>query len=341
MRHLSLWLDKYSRRRAEILTSWSCLTRTVEGLRSRLPIESLFLPLKKAESTDELMAFVDGGEGIRELLGLGVYFIRASGLMLSNTDAGRHGELFVRDLDMNVIDYDDHTKERVEMLRDCMEFDVAIRCVEQNKPAMMFLDGSLYVKARRNPIECPEYELYRKKYVRLLKLCKKEGIRLAGVSEDSKSRMLAQHLSNQHKVKFPRFMTDSTILKLLAREGSYRTMEFMPKSRFEAGYRIEEGIVAGFPTAYMQPNELSNPLRIDVPDWETDIGGVISTIASLCDGSGYYGYPLPLYIAHLDARVTTGQMDWTARQIVSYVSKRDSTLAGAVMKATRRTMRPE
>ena len=341
MRHYSLWLDKYSRRRAQILDHWSGLAKTVGELRSRIPAGELFLELKDAGEVGSKMCFVDGGEGLRELLGLGVYFIRASGLMLSNAEEAGCGELFVRDLDMNVIDYDDYTKERVELLRDAMEYEVALRCVKEHKPDLLFLDGSLHVKARRKPIECEEYGLYVKKYVRLLKLCRDEGVRVVGVSEDSKSRMLSHHLSAEYKVKFPRHMTDSTILRILAGNSIYRTSEFTPQSKFEADESIEDGIVAGFPTVYVQPTELSNPLRVDVPDWEKDLDGVVSIIASLCRGSGHYGYPMPLYIAHLDARIGSNQMDWTVRQIVNYVSKRDSVLGDAVLKATRRKMRPE
>ena len=341
MRHYSLWLDKYSRRRTQILDSWSGFAKTVGELRAKIPSDSIFRKLHDAGEVETRMCFVDGGEGFRELLGLGVYFIRASGLILSKSPGAGHGELFIRDLDMNVIDYDDHTKDRVELLRDGMEYDVAIRCVEEVKPHILFLDGSLYVKARRKPIECAEYELYRKKYARLLRLAKKEGVRLVGVSEDSKSRLLAAYLASEHKVKFPKFMTDSAILRILSGGGAFRTIEFTPPSRFETEENIGEGIVASFPTAYMQPTGLSNPLRVDVPDWEKDLSGILSTIASLCKGSGQYGYPLPLYIAHMDACIAPAQMDWTVKQVVNYVSKRDSTLASAVLKSTRRNSRPQ
>ncbi len=340
MRHYSLWLDKYSRRRAQILSSWSSYAKAVGELRTRIPEDEMFMELNEAGDVKSRMCFVDGGEGLRELLGLGVYFIRASGLMLSTGEAGE-GELFVRDLDMNVIDYDDHTKERVELLRDGMEFDVALKAVEEHSPEMVFLDGSLHVKSRRKPIKCPEYELYRKKYVRLLRACRKRKIRLVGVSEDSKSRMLTHHLAQKYGVKFPKYMTDSTVVRILAGDSIYRTVEFRPQSRFEADETIESGVVAGFPTAYMQPTKLSNPLRVDVPDWEKDFSGVLSIIASLSKGSRQYGYPLPLYLAHMDAHIASAQMEWTVRQIVNYVGSRDALLGGAVLKATRRMGRPE
>jgi hypothetical protein len=341
MRHYSIWLDKYSRRRTQILDSWSGLATTVEDIKKKIPPEKLFKELDGTGDLNTRMCFVDGGEGLRELIGLGVYFIRASGLILTKSGQEGQCELFTRDLDMNVIDYDDHTKERVELLRDGMEYDVAIKCVENHKPQVLFLDGSLYVKARKKPIKCLEYELYRKKYARLLKLCKKESVRLVGVSEDSKSRLLSNHLAQEHNVKFPKFMTDSTILRIFSGSRPYRTIEFTPQTKFETEDIIDRGIVSSFHTAYMQPTELSNPLRIDVPNWEEDFNGIISLVAALCKGSGQYGYPLPLYIAHMDAHIPPSQMDWTVKQVVNYVSKRNSTLANAVLKATRRNSRPD
>ena len=340
MRHLGLWLDRYELRRGQILDRWASLAQVVGEMKPTIPYEMVFQKLDGGGESGQKMCFIDGGEGIRELIGLGVYFIRASGLTLCGDKGGQDGELFIRDLDMNMIDYDDHLKERVDLLRDCMEYDVAIRCVQENKPDMLFLDGSLHVKAGRRPVDCYEYELYRKKLSRLFRMCKAENVRIIGVSEDSRSRLFTHHLSDEYGVKFPRHMTDSTILRILSANGGYMTQEFMPKYGLETEGGIVEGLTRGFKTAYMQPDSFANPLRIDAPDWEEDLAGAIQTIASLCRGSGHYGYPIPLYMAHLDARISPAQMDWTVKQIVSYVSKRDCVLADAVLKRTRRCDRP-
>jgi hypothetical protein len=341
MRHYNLWLNKYGDRRAQILDSWNGYSTQISELKNRIQPERIIKKYQtKGDEDIGRMTFVDGGEGFSELLGLGVFLIRASGLTVSKSTNDGQCELFTRDLDMNVIDYDEHTKERVELLRDGMEYDIAIRCANEQNPNYLFLDGSLYVKALRKPIRCLEYDLYRKKFVRLLKICKSKGIRLVGISEDSKSRLLLHHLSNEYKVKFPKFMTDSTLLRLIAESGPYRTIEFTPHIKFESDEITADGITANFITAYLQPTELSNPLRIDVPDWENDMGEVISTVAGLCDGSGPYGYPLQLYIAHLDAHISPAQIEWTVKQIVAYLSKKDPKMSSAVLKATRRNSRP-
>jgi hypothetical protein len=284
------------------------------------------------------MAFVDGGEGIRELLGAAIYFIKASGLII---DGNRGEEKFVRDLDMNLLDHDEYTKERVELLRGGMEFDVALRCVENHDLDYLFIDGSLYVNARKRPIECDEYPIYRKKFVRLLKSCKKRGVRVLGVSEDSKSRLFANYLSMRYEIKFPRFMTDSCILRILKADEVYRTVDFTPQSRFESDDKLTSTLTVSFPTVYIQPTPLSNPLRVDVPDWERDIDSIIALVAQLCRGSGHYGYPLPMYLVHLDAHVASGQADWSTKQLIHHASRSDPTLYNTILHDTRRQSRPK
>jgi len=235
---------------------------------------------------------------------------------------------------MNVIEYDDHTKEKVELLRGAMEFSTAIECIEKHKPEYLFIDGSLYVNSTRKAIECPEYEIYRKKFSRLLRLSRENLIRLVGVSEDSKSKLFGNYLSAEYGVKFPRFMTDSSILKILAGNRKYRTIEFKPMQKFESDLTVS------FPTAYLQPTPLSNPLRIDVPDWEQDFDQVISLIAELSKGSRHYGYPIPLYLVHLDARIESKQLEWSTNQLIHYISKSELGLYETILQKTRRAFRP-
>ena len=341
MRHYNLWLERYASRRGQIIEKLLSYRKLMEDIKSKIPSNELFMNL---DPNDELPAsrlcFVDGGEGLRELLGMGVYFIRASGLLLSHNCGSGNGECFERELDMNVIDYDEYTKERVELLRDCMEFDVALRCLQKHKPEYLFLDGSLYVKARRKPIHCEEYSIYIKKYVRLLKECKKEKTHLIGVSEDSKSKLLANYLTQKHKVKFPPFMTDSTILRMLAGSKIYRTIEFTPQSKFEANDEITSSLTASFPTAYVQPTQLSNPMRIDIPDWEKTFDKILNMIATLSKGSRHYGYPIPLFLVHLDARIKEDHMEWSTDQMINYLVKTDNQLGDAIFRKTRHHRRP-
>jgi len=71
---------------------------------------------------------------------------------------------------------------------------------------------------------------------------------------------------------------------------------------------------------------VSNPLRIDVPDWEKDFDGIIRLILQLSRGSKQYGYPMPLYLAHLDARIEQKHAEWSTTQLIHYLSKNDPEL---------------
>lgn len=340
MRHYAIWLEKYSRNRRELLEHLIECRKEIEPIKKTIKEKNLILPLPQIneKETAAKMCFVDGGEGINELLGAAIYFIRASSLVL-DTRKEVHEQYFVRDLDMNILEYDDHLKERVELLRGIMEFDVAEKCIEECNPEYVFLDGSLYVNFSRRPVECEEYTAYRKKFIRLLKTCKTKKIHLVGVSEDSRSRLFINHLSNKHGLKIPRFMTDSGILRMIAGNTRYQTTQFIPHPRFE-GVEGNGSITASFPTIYLQPTEVSNPLRIDVPDWEEDFEKIIKLIVHLSKGSKQYGYPLPLYIAHLDAKIDPKHAEWSANQLIHYLSKNDPQLYETILRERRRAVRP-
>ena len=340
MRHYSIWIDKYNKKRESLLNDLKGYKKGVDSINGAISDKNLILPLDKTKPEIKAgMCFIDGGEGIKELLGAAIYFIRASGLILDKTKKGID-EKFVRDLDMDILDYDDYTKERVELLRGAMESDVAIRCIKEHDPEYVFIDGSLYVNSRKRPVDCDEYNIYRKKFVRLLKLCKEKKVHITGVSEDSRSRLFMNYLSMKYGIEFPRFMTDSSILRLLTKNTCYRTVEFTPQSKFEADDRLNSTLAVSFPTAYIQPTKLSNPLRVDVPDWEHEFDKIIRLIVQLSKGSKQYGYPMPLYLAHLDARIEQKHADWSTTQLIHYISKNDPELYDTILRERRRSYRP-
>ncbi len=337
MNRYNIWLDHYNKRRDQILSNLQRYKQEIEALRNLISSKNLILPLDEPKSgLKTRMCFVDGGEGIRELLGIVIYFIRASGLIV---DKIKGNERFVRDLEMNILDYDDHTKERVELLRSAMEFDVATRCINEYHPDYLFLDGSLYENSRKKPLDREEYQIYRKKFTRLLKLCKKESVHVIGISEDSRSKLFTTYVSIKYNVKFPRFMTDSSILRLIAKDTVYRTKEFVPQSYFESKEH-ESTITISFPTIYVQPTKLANPLRVDVPDWEMDLENIVDLILELSKNSGHYGYPLPLYLVHLDAKIEEKHTEWSTNRLIHYVSREDPELYDTILRGKRRSLRP-
>lgn len=327
MRHFDLWIKKFNLRKAQISEVLSEHQKSVESLKGRIPCAEVFAPLKEFDGSGrKSMCFVDGGEGYRELLGAGLYFVRASSLFMSE----EVGERFVRDLDLGVISYDDNTKDRVELLREALEFEVALKTITEYNPAYVFLDGSLYVKSSRKQIECREYSGYAQKFGELVDCARDAGACLVGVSEDTKSRLFKHYLSSRYGVAFPEYFTDPTILSMLSPYVRYRTITLSPKSN---------GVV--YPTAYMNVNELSSPLRVDVLQDDGRFGEVLSLILYLSRGSKRFGYPLPLYLAHLDARIRPKHADWSARQLKHYSLKENPCLGGALFRERRREIRPD
>ena len=340
MRHYSIWLEKYGKSRDTLLGNLRGYKEEIDLVRAGIADKRLVLPLDRDRADIAArMCFVDGGEGMKELLGASVYFIRASALLLDKRGEVA-GEKFIRDLDMGILEYDDYTKERIEFLRSMMEYGVAERCIEEHSPEYVFLDGSLYVNFRKRPVDCEEYGLCRKKFTRLLKLAKSRGTHLCGVSEDSRSRLFIHYLSGKYNMKFPRFMTDSSLLRLLAKNTKYRTVAFTPNAKFESNGDENTLLSVSFPTVYLQPTEVSNPLRIDVPDWEKDFDRIISLIMQLSRGSKQYGYPMPLYLAHLDARIEQKHADWSTTQLIHYLSKNDPELYETILRERRHGFRP-
>lgn len=330
MRHYNLWLEKYNLKRDELLRELIDHSKKIYELRDRLPIEKLFFDIPESDEVEGRYCFVDGGEGLRELLGCCVYFIKSSGLTLTRGQM-KVEQNFIRELDMGILKHDDHTKDRVELLRESMEVSTALKCIEELEPQILFLDGSLFVKATRTPINCREFEEYRRSFKHLLSVCQRKGIKLVGVSEDSKSRIFKQFIEATHGVKFPDFITDPALLQLLVVDEHkvYVTEKFTSHS---------ENFTAL--TVYIKPTRLSTPLRVDVPEWETDFDSIIKTIVDLSKGTRGYGYPLPLYLVHLDAKIDKKHTDWSVKQLVTHITRKNPILGRALLRERRRETRP-
>jgi len=318
-------MQAYEKRRDEITGALEVYSKKMLEVRRHVPVKEVFSDVTEGKAGKKKLAcFVDGGEGFRELLGAGAYFIRASALLLG----GDGKEEFLRDLDLGVISYDEHTKERVELLREAMECRLALKAARERAPEIVFLDGSLHVKNSLKPLDCLEYEDARSAMTDLLVHCKNEGVRLVGVSEDSKSRQLMRFLNKKYNAKFPAFMTDPMVVELLASERACRSVEFTPPSGGTS-----------FKTAYVKPSKTARPLRVDAPEWEQDFDGLLAEVVTLSKGSRGYGYPLPLYLAHLDARITPKHADWATTRLQSHVTKNNPKFGKALLGSARRSRR--
>lgn len=337
MSRYSLWLQSYNSKKNSILEKLKKYKEKINEIKTMLSAKKFIMPVFEyhKDLNSLKMFFVDGGQGIDELLGCVTYYIRASGLFLYQKK-----KFFLRASDFGILEYDDNTNDRIELLRSIMEIEIADRCIQKYSPEYVFLDGSLYVNSSKREISCEEYKIFRKKFFRLLKNAYDKKVHLCGISEDSRSRLLINNLENKYGIKFPSFMTDSSMLKFFSGSEKFVTKEFTPepKFNFENSNEIKN---VNFPTVYLQPNAFSNPLRIDVPNWEKNFQEIISIIVKLSKGSKWYGYPYPLYLVHLDAKIENKQAEWNTLQIAHYVLRNDPEIYDAILKEKRRKLRPK
>ena len=181
--------------------------------------------------------------------------------------------------------------------------------------------------------------MYSQNFSRLLGLCRSKDVTLVGVSEDTKSRAFLNYLSRIHRSSFPSFLNDVSALSLLSKNKIYRTIEFVPKLKFSNKDSLfDSGLY--FPTVYVKPTLSSNPLRIDVCPWKKALDEVIQIIVNLSQGSGAFGYPIPLYLVHLDARIDPTQSDWSSSRLIQYLSELEPDLFDSLLKERRRDIRP-
>jgi len=240
---------------------------------------------------------------------------------------------------MDVIEYDEIVKERVDLLRAAFEFKVAAECIEKHKLDYLFLDGSLHAYARKKRVKCSEYKIYRDNFQVLMKECRKKKIHLAGVSEDSESRSLMHHLGSRYNAKFPRYMTDSSLLRSWGKSQRFKSVEYTP-SGGEFDFGSGSNVFMSFPTVFIQPSKTSNPLKIDAPHWEKDLEGIAAIVAGLCKGARVYGYPHPLYLVHLDVQVKRKEANRCLQQFIKYFAHHDKQLFDSVLREKRRGLRP-
>ncbi|MBD3262283.1 MAG: hypothetical protein GF334_11575 [Candidatus Altiarchaeales archaeon] len=326
MRNLDLWINKYETRSKQIGQEIKNYAQWLNTLKEDLMCLGLIQPPPVGEKKQYKACYVDGGEGLYELLGTAVYIVRAAGLIHEKPQAR-----FIRDLDFDIIRHSDDTKEQVELKRECMEIKIAEEAVNAGCD-LIVLDGSLFVKNHKKPAQTKQYDAYLKKFNRLMKKCREKNASLVGVSEDTKSRLLINYLMQEHEIDIPVNLTDASLLRLLAGDSSFLSGPFKPKTN--------QLTAADYPTVYLQPTRLSNPLRIDFPPWEQNLEKILSHLQFHSNASKAYGYPLPLYLAHLESRINPQHVKWTSKHLAKAAFREYPQICDAYMRTTRRNCRP-
>ncbi|HDN83362.1 MAG TPA: DNA double-strand break repair nuclease NurA [Candidatus Altiarchaeales archaeon] len=332
MGRYDLWLRKYEEKKKLILEEIQTYRLELKRVIEQLKEKNLFTKIDEKRKIDATICFIDGGDAIKELLGASIYLIKASALVLEKRSDKLSNERFLRDLDFGVLEYEENNKERVELLRCLMEFQLGRDCIKKFNPDFLLMDGSLYVNANKRYSQPKLVIKHRALFNSLLKEAEKNGTKLIGVSEDSRSRVLVNYLTNRYNLKIPRFITDSTLIKITAKDNICKSITFKPLADgSEKDYE--------FQTFYLQPTPLANPLRIDVPDLGYDIEEIASLVYNLSLGSRSYGYPIGLHLAHLDAKVEAFEMEWCTKQLAKVLEQDE--LFSVMLRKTRRELRPK
>ena len=82
-------------------------------------------------------------------------------------------------------------------------------------------------------------------------------------------------------------------------------------------------------------------MKIDVVGGEKQLKEILPLLSHLSKGSQHYGYPVPLYLAHLDARIDPKHADWSAKRLKYHALKSNPELGAALFSKTRRDVRPK
>jgi hypothetical protein len=352
--YYSLWSRRIKEKGKEINRMMGDMHGNIGRVLDESALEGMVygMELKSAPKRLSLGA-VDGGEGLKELSGVTVYMIRASGFFIKG------GGEFIRDLDLGVIRLDRQTKAKVQFMRATMEYNVARELAHKFKPDYLLIDGSLLVGVEIDPIRINEYRLYIASLRALIESCEKLGVQLVGVSEDSASRGLIAYLSEKSHLdrkiaSVLSSLTDASLIqfyiqnKLLKQGKKFEclaTRQFLPVSdKGRDWIKKHTGIDRDFPTFYLQATKFGRSLRVDYPtDGKTDdrkAEKLASLLASLSQTPKRYGYPSPLFLAHQDAELPRSLMDKTSLLIEKQIFKsfRDEYIS--IYARKRRDSRP-
>ena len=208
--------------------------------------------------------------------------------------------------------------------RQIMEIKSTIGAIEEFKPDIVLLDGSIiphYIPKPDNPILLEYYNNLIKTYKSLFELATKENIILAGVIEDSRGvkfcdiimrRIISQtdsDISKELKLILEK-TRDSNILYYALNKGE-RTCVFnySKNPKIHPVLREFEEMNKAFYSFYIKTVEFDRPLRIDFLSSGKDSNIVNKLSTLLIQTSGHSGYGLPAVLIEADQRAKLSEKD--------------------------------
>jgi len=282
---------------------------------------------------DGLIAAVDGGIVSKSLHGMDIVLLRSGGVCFIYEKGKMKGVKhkpskfpdympYVFD---NVSDFD--WRARANILRQTMEIERAIEMIEEN-PFMLLLDGSVVPHQAYRPHEDQKecmvmYKNMIGRYSDLYKKSMKKGIKLVGVVEDSRSRIICDMLSQV--ISGP----DCSVLDVTRDTSLLFSMLEKGEKTVTFNYSKEPGnhpTLADLPehagkihSFYLKTVPYDRPLRLDFLSDNPLADGdeIASIISSISNHHVSYGIPAPIIEADNISKVSEKEMSDFYSQILT------------------------
>jgi len=208
--------------------------------------------------------------------------------------------------------------------RQIMEVTSAIKAIEELKPDIALLDGSIiphYVPRPDNPILKEYYEKLIKTYKSLFELCENKKIILAGIIEDSRGikfcDVLMRRVINQVKSDISKELklilekTKDTNLLYYALEKGERTCVFnySENPKIHPVLKEFEDMTDSFRSFYIKTVDFDRPLRVDFLSFGNELDVVERLSSVLLESSGHSSYGLPAVLIEADQRAKLSEKD--------------------------------
>jgi len=272
------------------------INKIVETIRKELEIT----PLKKVEEYVQVLG-VDAGS---QVIPLASMQYAVMGAIAYGFPYGRRFFLQPESLSQPYGDSMSHFRSLVDIRREAMLYETACGYIEHYPDVeVVFIDGPL---AFSNWWAKVGEESDRQRLIdavnRLLRMCHKQDIVVAGVVKRPTARHLVHFLGLERETEY----TDSFIM-LHALEAGERTEVFSPKTGLRMATRsspIMDAIDAPIYSSYLRISKewQTPPIRLDLPAYCLD---ELDEVANYCYATSYWnGLPLPIVKADEEVKVS-------------------------------------
>lgn len=228
------------------------------------------------------------------------------------------------------------------IMRQSTEMEAALKSLENFKPDIILLDGSIMPhysdRPSRNSLIYGRYEDMVKLYKELYSKTKETETLLAGVVEDSRGvsfcRIVKKRILSQIKHRLvPELETildrtrDTNLLFWVLERGD-RTMLF-PYSESPQDHPIMrdfQDFSENIKSFYLKTAQKDRPMRVDILGGDKEADRVSSILLSISGHHSEYGLPAPIIEADNVARLSEDEMENFYSRIVSFTGNIPSTM---------------